>query len=180
MNIKEDGEPWIYLGWNARSADVPTGTGNRAEKGKPAVRPPDDIPAEGVQTQAMRFKENACILSVFMITNLGNVMEDLEEIYETRIRMKTRFSANMGSIADMSSIFMADYPRFPINMRHNPTTQTLCPMLDNNTNLWVMNYDVTLSGPALEFNESQIAAAKSISAELYGMSRGFVTEEHTT
>lgn len=167
LNTKEPGEPWIYLGWNATTTNALEGT--RSHRMRRTVPPgggetrviPPGIP-EG-SSQIKWFRECTWELSVFMLTNGGNVAEDLEELYEARIQMKSEIPVDMGSV------FIMDYPNFMINTQHK-TMQTTNPLLTVG-NLWGLKFDVTLTGPALEFSEKQMAAAKSLSVTLYNMGK---------
>jgi len=164
---KAPGEPWLFLGWNASPASALEGT--RSHHIERRVPFGDDAPLvtpKGIpegNTQIKWFRECQWDMSVFMVTNSGNLAEDLEEVYEARIQMKSDIPVDAGSV------FILDYPNFRINTQHK-TLQTSNPMTDTN-NLWALKYDVRLIGPALEFDERQMAAAKKLSITLYDMGK---------
>lgn len=167
LNRKEPGEPWIYLGWNAGPANALEGTRSHHMKRRVTTEATETMAAlpsipEG-SSQIKWFRECTWELSVFMVTNHGNMAEDLEELYESRIQMKSEIPVDMGSV------FIMNYPNFFINTQHK-TLQTSNPLLTKG-NLWGLKYDVTLTGPAIEFHEEQRAAAKSLSVTLYDMGR---------
>jgi hypothetical protein len=166
-SIKEPGEPWIYLGWNVGATNALDGTrSHHIQRKVPVGESETTVTPKGIpegSSQIKWFRECTWELSVFMMTNHGNVAEDLEELYESRIQMKSEIPVDMGSV------FIMDYPNFMINTQHK-TLQTSNPILTKG-NLWGLKYDVTLTGPAIEFSEKQIAAAKSLSITLYDMGR---------
>lgn len=174
-STKGPGEPWLYLGWNTSPINALEGTRShivhrRVPIGEnPGLRLPEGVPEGSRQTKW--FRESTFDLSVFMVTNQGNLAEDLEEVYEARMQMKSEYPVDMGSV------FILDYPNFHVNTQHK-TLQTSNPMLTKG-NLWGLKYDVTITGPALEFDEDQMAACKSVSVKLYEMPKNKLLTEFT-
>jgi hypothetical protein len=172
-SAKNPGEPWIYLGWNTTPINALDGTRSHIMHRRvpldenTIVRAPEGIPKGSRQTKW--FRESTFDLSVFMVTNQGNIAEDLEEVYEARIQMKSEYPVDMGSV------FILDYPNFQVNTQHR-TLQTMTPMW-NRGNLWGLKYDVTITGPALEFDETQMAACKSVSVNLFEMTKNELVTE---
>jgi len=160
------GEPFIYIGFNnGPTAALDETRSHDMERRVPigdvqGMRLPKNVPVGSKQVKWYRMCTYK--LSVFMMTNSGNIAESLEELYEVRIQMKSAIPVDMGSV------FIMDWPDFKINTQHE-VMQTSNPLLSNDSNLWGMKYDVTLVGPAIEFDERQKDPANAISVALYEM-----------
>jgi len=170
------GEPFVYLGWNCEPARALDGTRShhmerRVPVGdEPLVRKPKNVPDGSKQIKWYRM----CTwkLAVFMLTNDGTKAEDLEELYEARMQMESEIPVDAGSE------FILDWPDFKINTQHE-VLQTSNPLLSDDSNLWGLKFDVTLTGPAIEFSEKQLAPARAVSVRLYETGRyGAANKEH--
>jgi hypothetical protein len=159
------GEPFIYLGFNHSAIKALDGTrSHNMERKVPAgagsgMRLPENVPAGC--TQIKWYRMCTFSLSVFMLTNKGGIAEDLEELYEVRMQMKSEIPVDTGSV------FILNWPSFMINTQHE-VMQVSNPLLTKG-NLWALKYDVTLTGPAIEFDDRQIGPARAVSVALYEM-----------
>lgn len=151
-STKAQGEPFIFLGWNRSVINSLSGTRNH-----PMHR---TIPT-GDARITKTFREVQFDLGIFMVTNQGNVAEDLEEIFNAVIQPRSEYKVDMGSV------FIMDYPEFEVNTQHSGAI-TSNPMLTTG-NLWTVHYLVKITGPAIEFDERGMKAARAISVALYNM-----------
>lgn len=97
-------------------------------------------------------------LSVFCICNKGNLVEDLEEIYSTKIRPRTTFNI------DAHTVFELDTGEFGANMLHSEISSVV---LNPHGNIWGVSWSVNLFGEIVNLIPDDAVKCKKLSVELY-------------
>jgi hypothetical protein len=124
---KAQGEPFIYLGWNRGLLTTPD------------------------ETEDINIKFD---LEIFIVTNRGDVAENLEEAYLVTIQPVSKYP-----------VYMAGYSEFQVNSEHSGMLSSL-PILNYGL-LWALKSTVGITGPAIALDERGKAEIKAISESLY-------------
>jgi len=147
---KSPGTAVSYVGFNR-------GVINKVPSLRPNLSVRFDTSAD--KGKARKFVMSQFELSTHIVTNIPEIAEDIEEVYNVIVFPVFEIPINM------SIIFEQDHPDFKINVKHGNIRA--CSHIDHVGNMWGLSFSQTIIAPIYSLTQEEKVKVTKISVVIY-------------